>query len=207
MNFNYIDIENWKRKNHYKHYLQNVPCTYSMTIKLDVTTIIEKKLKFYPTMLYYITKIVNRYEEFKTMLDSNGKVGYFDEIFPCYTIFHKESETFSNIWTEYTDDYEEFCKRYFKDIEKYGDNLDIDGKKNTPLNVFPISMIPWETFEGFNLNLQKNYEYLLPIFTLGKYYCENGKYYVPLAIQVHHSVCDGFHLCRFISDLRKIIGE
>ena len=28
-------------------------------------------------------------------------------------------------------------------------------------------MIPWSTFDGFNLNLQKGYDYLIPIFTMG----------------------------------------
>lgn len=207
MKFNYIDIEKWKRKQHYNYYLKNVPCTYSMTIKLDITNVIKSQKKLYPTLLYCISKTVNKYEEFRTILDNEGKVGYFDELYPCYTIFHKENETFSNIWTEYSEDYEVFCKNYKEDMEKYGKNLDIVAKPDIPINSFPISMLPWESFEGFNLNLQRGYEYLLPIFTLGKYYQEQDKVFIPLAIQVHHSVCDGFHLCRFIDSLRKALGE
>lgn len=207
MKFNYIDIEKWKRKQHYNYYLKNVPCTYSMTIKLDITNVIKSQKKLYSTLLYCISKTVNKYEEFRTILDSEGKVGYFDELYPCYTIFHKENETFSNIWTEYSEDYEVFCKNYKEDMEKYGKNLDIVAKPDIPVNSFPISMLPWESFEGFNLNLQRGYEYLLPIFTLGKYYQEQDKVFIPLAIQVHHSVCDGFHLCRFIDSLRKALGE
>lgn len=207
MKFNYIDIEKWKRKQHYNYYLKNVPCTYSMTIKLDITNVIKSQKKLYPTLLYCISKTVNKYEEFRTILDNEGKVGYFDELYPCYTIFHKENETFSNIWTEYSEDYEVFCKNYKEDMEKYGKNLDIVAKPDIPVNSFPISMLPWESFEGFNLNLQRGYEYLLPIFTLGKYYQEQDKVFIPLAIQVHHSVCDGFHLCRFIDSLRKTLGE
>ena len=207
MKFNYIDIEKWKRKQHYNYYLKNVPCTYSMTIKLDITNVIKSQKKLYPTLLYCISKTVNKYEEFRTILDSEGKVGYFDELYPCYTIFHKENETFSNIWTEYSEDYEVFCKNYKEDMEKYGKNLDIVAKPDIPVNSFPISMLPWESFEGFNLNLQRGYEYLLPIFTLGKYYQEQDKVFIPLAIQVHHSVCDGVHLCRFIDSLRKALGE
>ena len=30
---------------------------------------------------------------------------------------------------------------------------------------------------------------------------------LPTLIQVHHSVCDGFHLCRFLDSLRKSLGE
>lgn len=70
MKFNYIDIENWDRKEYFNHYMSNVPCTYSMTVKLDITKIKNKKL--YPTMIYYITKVVNNLNEFKTSFIYNG---------------------------------------------------------------------------------------------------------------------------------------
>ena len=62
-------------------------------------------------------------------------------------------------------------------------------------------------FEGFNLNLKKGYDYLLPIFTFGKYYEDGGKYYIPLSIQVHHAVCDGFHVCRFLDELQDLLNK
>lgn len=81
------------------------------------------------------------------------------------------------------------------------------GKPDVPDNCFTVSMIPCVSFEGFNLNLQKGYDYLLPIFTMGKYYEENGRILLPLAIQVHHAVCDGFHVCRFINELQELINS
>lgn len=207
MSFEIIDIEYWKRKEYFEHYFSGVPCTYSFTVKIDITKIKNSDQKLYPTMLYYLTKIVNRHEEFRMSLDEEGKLGVFDKMSPCYTIFHKDSETFSNVWTEYCEDWEIFYEAYQQDIEKYGSVKRMNAKDNIPLNTFPVSMIPWESFEGFNLNLQKGYEYLLPIFTMGKYYEENGKYMLPLAIQVHHAVCDGFHVCRFVNELRDLVGR
>ena len=51
------------------------------------------------------------------------------------------------------------------------------------------------------------YDYLLPIFTFGKYYEDGGKYYIPLSIQVHHAVCDGFHVCRFLDELQDLLNK
>lgn len=75
---------------------------------------------------------------------------------PCYTIFHKETETFSSIWTEFTADYTEFLQDYQKDIDAYGERKGMFAKPNPPENTFPVSMIPWTSFEGFNLNLKKD---------------------------------------------------
>jgi len=176
-----------------------------MIVKLDITAMIASKQKLYPKMLHALAKIVNRHQEFRTSLNEQGDPGFFDEMFPCYTVFHKESETFSNIWTEYHAEYEQFLTAYKEDLARYGAVQKFSAKPNEPRNTFPVSMIPWETFEGFNLNLQKGYDYLLPIFTIGRYYKQNESYYIPLAIQVHHAVCDGFHLCRFVSELRKLL--
>ena len=207
MKFNYIYIENWDRKEYFNHYMSNVPCTYSMTVKLDITRIIDKKQKLYPTMIYYITKAVNNHNEFKTSFDENGNLGFFDKMIPCYTIFHKDTETFSNLWTDYFEQYNDFCNAYENDIKQYGNLHGMVIKPDMPANNFPISMVPWTTFEGFNLNLQNGYNYLLPIFTMGKYYKENDKYIMPISVQVHHAVCDGFHLCRFINELQELINS
>ncbi|MCB2291907.1 type A chloramphenicol O-acetyltransferase [Clostridium sp. CS001] len=206
MNFKLIEKEKWQRKEIFEHYFSTVPCTYSMTVKLDITKIKEANQKLYPKMLYLLSKVINNHSEFRTALNNNGKLGVFDELSPCYTVFHKDTETFSNIWTEYFADYETFYGEYQKDIKEFGSMKRMEAKPNTPNNTFSVSMIPWETFEGFNLNLQKGYDYLLPIFTIGKYYKENDKYILPLAIQVHHSVCDGFHVCRFINELKTLIA-
>ena len=80
-------------------------------------------------------------------------------------------------------------------------------RPDTPENTFPVSMVPWASFEGFNLNLQNGYHYLPPIFTMGKFQEENGKTLLPLAIQVHHAVCDGFHLCRLVNELQKLLNQ
>ena len=205
--FNKIDRSKWKREEYFNHYFSQIPCTYSITAKVDITMLKKEHLSLYPTMLYLITTIVNRHEEFRTAIDKDGNVGIFDELMPCYTIFHNETETFSNIWTIYSKDYKTFYDEYKKDLDKYGSINSMIAKVDVPENTFPVSMIPWITFEGFNLNLQKGYDYLLPIFTMGKYHMKDDKYLLPMSVQVHHSVCDGFHVSRFINELQDLINN
>lgn len=207
MQFEKIDRSCWTRNEYFEQYFTNVPCTYSMTVKVNITPIKEKGIKLYPAMLYYIATIVNRHSEFRTAIDRAGELGVYDEMMPSYTIFHKDTETFSDLWTAYTPDLEAFSAAYEDDMRKYGSKHGMIGKPNVPENVFTVSMIPWSTFEGFNLNLQKGYDYLIPIFTMGKYYQEVGQTMLPLAIQVHHAVCDGFHVCRFVNELQELINS
>ncbi len=204
MNYTIINKDIWDRKEYFEHYLYSVPCTYSMTIKLDITNILQKGLKLYPTMLYLLTKAVNKYEQFRMSLNNRDELILYDDMEPCYTVFHKKTETFSNIWTEYSDNYEIFCRNYEEDIKRYGNIEKFMAKPNLPENSFTVSMIPWETFDVFNLNVP-NFKYLAPIFTIGKFIEDNERFYIPLAVQVHHAVCDGFHVCRFINTLQTEI--
>ena len=207
MAFKKIDKENWGRKECFEHYFSDIPCTYSITVKLDITRIKEKKQKLYPAVLYYLATVVNRHDEFRTAINEDGELGIYSEMVPCYTVFHKDTETFSNLWTEFKPNLEDFCAAYEADMLKYGKQPGMIGKPDIPPNHFTVSMLPWATFEGFNLNLQKGYNYLTPIFTVGKYYQENERTMIPIAIQVHHAVCDGFHVCRFIGELQELIDN
>lgn len=207
MVFEKIDRNSWKRNEHFEHYFMNIPCTYSMTVKLDITQIKKKRMKLYPAMLYYLATIVNRHAEFRTSINQEGELGIYDEMIPSYTIFHEDTETFSELWTTYMPDFDEFLKSYEEDMQRYGSNQGMIGKPAVPENIFTVSMIPWTTFESFNLNLEKGCNYLIPIFTIGKYYKEDEKIILPLAIQVHHAVCDGFHICRFVNELQELIND
>ena len=205
MKFTPIDINNWNRKEYFEHYHKNIPCTYSMTVKLDITKIKIKNKHLYSTLLFCLTQIINRHQEFRTCFNSEGTLGFFDEMIPSYTVFNPETEIFTSLWTSETKDYNMFYQAYKKDVATFGKNQGLIGKPDMPENVFNVSMIPWVSFDAFNLNLQKGYDYLLPIFTFGKYYKENDKYWLPLSIQVHHAVCDGVHTCRLINELQEML--
>ena len=206
MEFCRVDRAAWPRNEYFEHYFSDTPCTYSMTVKLDVTKIEEKGLKYYPALLYALTTVVNRHEEFRTARREDGQLGVYTSMLPCYTVFHRDTETFSTLWTAYTPNFEEFCTAYENDVLRYGNESGLTAKPGIPGNGFDVSMIPWAAFEGFHLNLQKGYDHLKPIFTMGKYHREAGRVRLPLAVQVHHAVCDGFHVCRFVNELQELIS-
>ena len=205
MLFTRIDKKTWPRSAYFDHYFTQVPCTYSAVFKLDITRLRQRGQKLYPAMLYFITSAVNRHRAFRMSFDGEGRLGVFDSMLPCYTVFHKDTETFSNLWTEYNPDREAFCAAYQRDLAAWGDRPGLVARPDPPENTFPVSMVPWASFEAFHLNLQKGYDYLPPIFTMGRFHEEGGKVLLPLAVQVHHAVCDGFHLCRLVNEVQALL--
>ena len=106
--FRLIDLETWPRREHYEAYFKNTPCTWSMTVQLDVTGLVKQGAKLYPALLYACGKVANRHEEFRMSLDEAGRPGVWDELHTSYTVFHKDTETFSCLWTPYYEDPAEY---------------------------------------------------------------------------------------------------
>ena len=68
-------------------------------------------------------------------------------------------------------------------------------------------MIPWSSFTSFNLNINNGENFLLPIITAGKYSQVRNELLLPVSLQIHHAVCDGYHASIFMNDLQKLSDE
>ncbi len=202
MCFQPIDIKTWARKEFYNHFTTQVVCSYSLTVNLDVTALQGEKL--YPVMLFLLTQQVNETKEFRTALRPEG-VGYYETMHPSYTIFNKKNKNFSVIWTEMQKEYPQFLQQYEADVAQYSTSTALAPKAGKPANTFDVSMLPWTAFTAFNLNVDNTEPYLLPIFTMGKLNPENNT--LPLAIQVHHAACDGYHVGLFVDGLQEKINR
>ena len=67
-------------------------------------------------MLFVIMKAVNQNKEFRMSFNEKGELGYWDKVVPCYTLFHNENKTFTDIWSEYDEDFNIFYRTVIEDI-------------------------------------------------------------------------------------------
>ncbi|TDN50949.1 type A chloramphenicol O-acetyltransferase [Scandinavium goeteborgense] len=202
-----VDLSRWARKEHFEVFQSFAQSTFNQTVLLDITALLkhikEVGWKFYPTIIFLLSKIVNSHAEFRMAMKNNELV-IWNEVHPNYTIFHNETETFSALWSHYDGNIHHFQNVYSEDVARYGNNFSYWPKAESRENIFFISAIPWVSFTSFNVNVANMQNFFAPMFTLGKYYNQDGKILLPLAVQVHHSVCDGFHVARLINELQDM---
>ncbi|QLR73224.1 type A chloramphenicol O-acetyltransferase [Citrobacter freundii] len=202
-----VDLSCWARKEHFEVFQTFAQSTINQTVILDITALLkhikEVGWKFYPTIIFLLSKVVNRHTEFRMAIKDNELV-IWNEVHPSYTIFHNETETFSSLWSHYDGNIHHFQHVYAEDMARYGNNLSYWPKGESLENIFFVSAIPWVSFTSFNINVANMQNFFSPMFTIGKYYNQDGKVMLPLAVQVHHSVCDGFHVARLINELQEI---
>lgn len=204
-----IDLDTWPRRQHFVHYLESSPCTYSMTVELDVTDFAAvmraSTRKTYLAQLWAIAAVVNRHEEFRMCLTESGQPAVWDEIDPSFTVFNKERETFSCVWAPYDPDFGIFHAAAAPILAEYSAATELFPQGDEPSNIFFLSSLPWVSFTGFNLNHQNAWRNLAPIFTIGRYVEREGRTLMPLAIQVHHAAADGFHVSRLVNELQELL--
>lgn len=208
--FNKIDMEKWERKEHFNYYRNLIKTNYSISAEIDITQLRERQkkkgLKFFPVMLYCVIRAVNENKEFR-MAFKDGELGYWDYCIPSYTIFHKDDNTFSDIWSEYSEDFNLFYKNVVEDIEKYKNIKGIKPKERKQGNFCPISFLPWLSFKSVSNDTFTESNMFFPVITVGKYFEKDNKIYIPISIFINHAVADGWHTCKLINDIEKISNE
>ncbi|MFF0865884.1 type A chloramphenicol O-acetyltransferase [Nonomuraea sp. NPDC003560] len=206
-----VDTDAWPRRQHFEHYRRAVPCTYSITVEIDVTACTaalgRSRRKSYLAQVWAIATVVNRHEEFRMCLTASGEPAVWPVVHPAFTVFNPDRETFACVWAPYDPDFAAFHDAAAPLLAEHARATDFFPQGAPPPNTFDVSSLPWTSFTGFNLNIGDNWDHLAPIFTLGRYTERDGRVLLPLALQVHHAAADGFHSARLVNELRTLVAH
>ena len=209
MNRQIVDLSTWSRGDLFQFYIRQMRIVMSLTVDVDVTPLVafarERGLKFYPLMIWTVSKVVNAHDEFKYGWDADGNLIRWDFVSPSYADFHPEDENFTKLVTPYTEDCLEFHTRFLEDRERYRDARGFVDRQIP--NFFDVSCLPWVRYRHFDVHVFDEGKFLAPVITWGKYEAELGRLVMPLTLNIHHAVADGFHLSRFFREVQELIDS
>lgn len=207
MNYKKVDIDSWEHGHLYKLYTTDLKLTMDLTVEVDVTRVVEysrrRGMKFYPIMIWLVSKIMNSHEEYRYAYDDEGELILWDSVSPSYTDFNTENKHFSKFVTEYSDDLDEFYARSMADRERYKDYYGF--VPNQPKNFFDITCLPWVSYKHLNINVYGDGLSLFPVVMWGKWEERGGRLVMPVTLKLHHATGDGYHLSRFFLELEEMI--
>lgn len=209
MKFQKIHMETWERAEIFRHFIEELRCVMNITVQVDITRFLQKMQdrgwKFYPAMIWVVSAALNSRPEFRMGYDEQGNVGIWDEIYPYYAHFYPEDQHFAKLVTPYAAEPEVFYQRFLEDMERYKNCRGFD-VQDIPPNTFDVSCLPWNHYQSFDMHIFDEGTYLAPVVTWGKYQPDaQGKIQLPLTLNIHHAVADGFHLCRFFQDVETFM--
>jgi chloramphenicol O-acetyltransferase type A len=206
-----IDLKAWPRHELFEHYLGRVPCTYAITVEVDVTELAaalrQSGRKTYISQVWALAAVVNRHEEFRMTITDAGEPAIWDVLHPQFTVFNPERETFAAVWIPFDSDFDRFHTAAADLLATHKSATTMFPQGDTPPNTFDVSSLPWTSFTGFSLQIDGGTDHLLPIFTLGRYVERDGRTLLPLAVQMHHAAADGFHIARLVREFTDLVGD
>ncbi|MDE9364140.1 CatA-like O-acetyltransferase [Luteipulveratus sp. YIM 133132] len=206
-----IDLETWPRRGWFEHYTRQTRCTYAMTVELDATTLRAALRttgrRTYAAHVWALATVINRHDELRTDLVPDGKPGVWDVLHPAFTVFNPASETFACVWTAYDPDFGVFHDRMIDVAARHRDAVELFPQDDLPDSTFDVSSVPWTSFTGFTLNIEAGANHLRPILTLGRYVDRGDRTLLPLAVQLHHAVADGFHAARLVNEVQELFDD
>ncbi|MGE4548656.1 MAG: CatA-like O-acetyltransferase [Intestinibacillus sp.] len=211
MTFHLIDMDTWERRTHYAAYTGFLPLNWNITVELDLSVLLpeirSRGLRLYPVMLYLACTAIGRIPAFRMGYDAQGRLGYFDEVHPSYTVFHKDDQTFSDLWSYYHPDFCTFYDGMVQDMETWGACKGYKGRPDAPPNCCPMSMTPWLRFTSCSFDTFKPAQMLRPILTFGRYFERDRHTLLPFAICANHAVADGWHAACLVQELQEMMDE
>ncbi|MBR3804602.1 MAG: chloramphenicol acetyltransferase [Clostridia bacterium] len=207
MNYTVIDYENWDRKELFELYTTSLKITMNLTVEIDVTNIVtfakSNGYKFYPCMIWAVSKVVNAGDEFKYAV-KDGKVIKWDFVSPSYTDFNNETKKFNKFVSEYSPNFKTFYSTCQADREKYAGLVGF--ADNQPENVFDITCLPWVYYKNFTMHIETEARFF-PVVSWGKYIEKDGKFIMPVTLDFNHAVGDGYNASKFFNDLQAFIDN
>lgn len=210
MSFQILDYNNWKRKSHFENISQKDPSLINMTVSINITKLKEylsnHSMRLYPLLIVCISVVINKFDEFKMAFDEYSHLGIYDIIHPSYTIFHKDDCTFSCIYTAYQSNINLFYSAIIQDMNLFGALKGFETRQ-APQNSFPISCIPWVTYTGYSIIELKEKMTFAPYIIISKFFHQNSEIWLPVTMQISHSVADGYHVSMFFQELQQLINS
>jgi chloramphenicol O-acetyltransferase type A len=205
-----INTENWNRKEHFDFFSKMANPYFGIVTEVDCTQAYKKaKENSYSFFAYYLHKsmiAVNSVEELKyRIVDKN--IVEFPSINAGATVGRKDG-TFGFIFVNFSNDFDRFNDELQKEIESVHNSTglrlnDDDIKKD----LIRHSTIPWTSFTGLLHPTNFDQSESVPKITFGKFNIRDNKKYLPISIEAHHGLVDGFHLAKYLEEFQRQLDK
>ncbi|WP_196892518.1 chloramphenicol acetyltransferase [Aureivirga marina] len=205
-----IDIENWNRKEHFEFFTSYDDPFYGVVTEIDCS--IAKKyakingFSFFAFYLYKSLKAANSVEEFRYRIE-DGKVFCYDKIHAGSTIGRQDG-TFGFSFVAYQEEFSVFLEDLKKEIDAVANSTGIRFNEEAKrMDAIHYSTLPWNKFTG--LTHAKNFKFKSsnPKITFGKIFEREGKWFLPISVDVHHGLVDGLHISRFLEKFQELMNQ
>ena len=205
-----LDKNNWNRKEHFEFFSRYDNPFFGLVTEVDCTKAYELSkqagVSFFAYYLYQSITAANQIEEFKYRIQGSDVV-VFDEIHAASTLGRKDG-TFAFSFMPFSNDFTIFKQSLHKEMEAVAQSTGLRANEEAyRADVIHYSSLPWNKFTGLTHARSFNTNDSVPKISFGKAYWQGEQFILPIAIDVHHGLVDGFHVAKYLEAFQALLGK
>lgn len=204
-----IDPDKWYRKKHYD-FFKNMEFPYfNICLNMEITKIYNycknNNISVFLAYTFLIMKAVNK-TEYLRMRIKNDKVLLFDIVHPGITVLGKDG-LYNNCALEFTPDFKVFAENAKLTMEKSKLSDFGDDAQNSRDDLIYMTTLPWINFTAITHPVYLKNPDSVPRIACGKITKSSDSFFMPFALQAHHSLMDGYHASIVLNDIQEAFNK
>ncbi len=208
MTVKYLDLDQLPRRDLFDFYRRLDYPHFSVCAEVDLAKAYDlardRDLSVFTTILYIVSWAANSIPELRHRIRGEGIVEH-DAVHPSFTVLN-EDNTFGFCEVTYSEDVRRFFQETQEGVEAAKQNPRLKDEPGRDDYLF-VSSLPWTRFTSVSHPIHMSPPDSVPRITWGKYEPDRGKTALPLSIQIHHALADGFHAGRFFQLVQEAMDK
>ena len=204
---NYLDIEQWKRKEHFQFYKNFDDPFFNICAEVEIAPALAHIQKhgfsFFIAYLYLALKSANAIPEFHYRLRGD-QVLVHETIHAGSTILNPD-QTFGFCYFDYRPNFRQFHDEAAVKLQGYAAASTKLEPRDERDDLMHCSVIPWISFTSFAHAKRFHTQNYVPKIVFGKYSGDANHASMPVSVEVHHALMDGLHVGKFFELLQEFL--
>jgi chloramphenicol O-acetyltransferase type A len=203
----FLDIATWSRREHFELFRGFASPFFSVCVEVDATVAWEKSRQqgspsFYVATLFHSLRAANATDAFR-MRVRGDRVWVHDSVRASATIL-REDETFGFGIFPPAPTLEEFGRHASGEVAAARRVAPLVLPRPGEDDLIYHSSLPWMRFTAFTNALNGGKD-SVPRVVFGKCVEHDGRWLMPVAVEVHHALVDGLDVARYLDRLQECL--
>ena len=166
------------------------------------------QVSFYTTMIYCVMKTANDIPNFHYRIGKDNKIELFEKLTASFTYLPDGWDQFYVVDIPFDGDIIEFSRFAKERAEEKGkcDEHEVMHSAGNPAIIY-MSVMPWIRYTQFVRTIHHAGKDCVPRISWGKFNKTEDGMMMPVSVQVHHALMDGYHVGMFYEKLQELIDN
>lgn len=207
MNYRYLDMETYKRIDHFSYFDSLAYPYVGVTVNVNITELLAKikseKLPFFLSVCYCAARAANSVPEFRQRIREH-RIIEFDRCKTSHTVALEDGTfCYCNLDDDGRSfyDYIAYAWKEQEDAKRLGS---IAEEEEEVYEKFFVSSVPWISYTAL-VQPVPNPADSNPRISWGRYFVQGEQILLPVSVLCNHALVDGIHIALFYEKLEEEI--